>query len=281
MRLLFTGKGTAGSYTIRAEQLGHALGATVRPLATCADFEACDLAVVIKRVPEPIRSGLAASGRRWVLDVLDSWPQPEGNSWQRSEVIAWTRKHIASLNPTAVIWPNQRMRDDCDDGRPGLVLPHHARPGQAMNPIREKVSCVGYEGRADYLQGWAMILHKECERRGWHFVVNPPRLADVDIVVAFRGGRWDGYAAQHYKSNVKLTNAHGSGTPFVGRPDASYLEQASGAEYWASSPAEIAVAFDWLEPQSTRELVSDRFRDSVYTIDHAVAELKPFLESLC
>lgn len=281
MRLLFTGKGTAGSYEIRAEQLGKALGATVKPQATHPDFEACDLAVVIKRAPEAIRRGLASSGRRWVLDVLDSWPQPAGNGWQRSEAIAWMRKHIAALNPTAVIWPNQRMRDDCDDGRQGFVLPHHARPNQAINPIRERIKRVGYEGRPEYLDGWATVLHKECERRGWHFSVNPFALADLDIVVAFRGGHWDGYASEHWKSGVKMTNAHGSGTPFVGFPAASYLEMASGAEYWARTPAELKTAFDWLEPQSTRELVADRFRDSVYTLDRAAADLKPFLESLC
>jgi hypothetical protein len=281
MRILFTGKGTAGSYTIRAEQLGAALGAIVKPLASHADFAECDLAVVVKRVPEPIRGGLASTGRKWVYDIVDAFPQPLSSTWQRSEAIAWTRKHIAMLNPTAMIWPNQRMRGDCDDGRPGIVLPHHARPNQAPNPIREKVSRVGYEGRADYLQGWAMVLHKECERRGWHFIVNPERLAELDIVVAFRGGRWDGYAPQHYKSNVKLVNAHGSGTPFVGRPDTAYLEQASGAEYWATTPTEISMAFDWLESQSTRAQVSDRFRAAAYTLDRAVADLRPFLESLC
>jgi hypothetical protein len=279
VRLLFTGKGRSGSYVIRAEQLGVALGATVKPLASAEDIAAHDLTVVVKRVPEPIRSGLA--GRPWVYDIVDAYPQPECSTWQRSEAVAWVRRHIASLNPTAVIWPNQRMREDCDDGRPGFVLPHHARPNQALNPVREKVSRVGYEGRAEYLQGWAMILHKECERRGWQFVINPPELAELEIVVSFRGGHWDGYAQHNYKSGVKLTNAHASGTPFVGRREAGCAEMACGAEYWASSPGEISTAFDWLEPQSTREMISDRFRESAYTVDHAAADLRPFLESLC
>lgn len=281
MRLLFTGRGTSGSWAIRGQQIGEALGAKVKPLAAHADFQACDLAVVVKRVPEPIRGGLASSGKPWVYDIVDAYPQPLSSGWQRSEAISWIRRHVMTLNPTAVIWPNQRMRDDCDDGRPGLVLPHHARPHQAPNPVREHIATVGYEGRADYLQGWAMVLHKECERRGWRFVVNPERLADLDIVVAFRGGQWDGYASQHWKSGVKLANAHATGTHFVGRPDDGYTETASGAEYWATSPAEIRIAFDWLEPQSTRELVSDRFRESVYTIDRAAETLRPFLESLC
>lgn len=281
MRLLFTGKGRSGSYAIRAEQLCAALGATVKPLAMHADLDACDLAVVVKRVPEVIRSGLASSGRKWVYDCVDCYPQPECSTWNKFEAVAWMRKHIASLNPTAVIWPNRQMREDCDDGRPGFVLPHHARPNQPMNPVREKVTRVGYEGRADYLQGWAMVLHKECDRRGWHFIVNPENLAELDIVVAFRGGKWDGYAPQAWKSAVKLENAHGSGTPFVGRPDTSYMEQACGAEYWAVSPEGLSTAFDWLEPQSTREQVSDRFRAAAYTLDRAASDLRGFLETLC
>jgi hypothetical protein len=281
VRVLFTGRGRSGSYAIRAEQLAKALGAAEKPQAAYADFLGCDLAVVVKRVPEPIRSGLQSTGRRWVYDCVDCYPQPLCSSWQRSEAIAWVRKHVATLNPTAVIWPNRRMREDCDDGRPGFVLPHHARPNQALNPVREKVSRVGYEGRAEYLQGWAMILHKECERRGWQFVINPPELAELDIVVSFRGGQWDGYAPHNYKSGVKLTNAHGSGTPFVGRREAGCAEMACGAEYWASSPGEISTAFDWLEPQSTREMISDRFRESAYMLERAAADVKPFLESLC
>lgn len=280
MKLLFTGRGTSGSYLIRADQLGNALGATVKPLAAHEDFEACDLAVVVKRAPEPIRGGLESSGRPWVYDIVDAYPQPLSAGWQRSEAISWVRRHLMALNPTAVIWPNQRMRDDCDDGRPGIVLPHHARPNQAPNPIREKVATVGYEGSPRYLQGWAMVLHKECERRGWKFAVNPARLADMDIVVAFRGGQWDGYASQHWKSGVKLANAHATGTPFVGRPDDGYTETASGAEYWATSPDEIRIAFDWLESHSTREMVADRFVESTYTLDDAAKDLRPFLESL-
>lgn len=280
MRLLFTGKGVSGSYHIRAEELGKAVGATVKRLATHEDFAACDLAVVVKRVPEPIRSGLATSGKRWVYDCVDCYPQPESSGWTRAEAIAWVRKHIANLNPTAVIWPNAKMREDCDDGRPGAVIPHHARPNMAPNPIRETVSRVGYEGRADYLQGWAMVLHKECERRGWHFITNPERLAELDIVVAFRGGKWSGYASHHWKSAVKLENAHGSGTPFVGQPDAGYMERSSGAEYWAVTPEEISTAFDWLEPRSTREMVADRFVYATYTLPQAANDLRTFLESL-
>lgn len=280
MNLLFTGRGGSGSFTIRAEQIGAALGATVKPHAARADFAACDAAVVVKRAPETLLRELRASGKPWAYDVLDCYPQPASSDWSRGESIRWMQQYLRALDPPAVIWPNQRMREDCDEGRRGIVLPHHARPGLARNPIREAVTTVGYEGRTAYLQEWAMALHKECERRGWTFVVNPPALADLDIIVAFRGGLWDGYAARHWKSNVKLANAHGSTTPFVGRPDNGYLETASGAEYWAESPRELRVAFDWLESQSTREQVADRFARAALTVDAMAARLAEFMRTV-
>ena len=218
MKLLFTGKGGAGSWTVRGEQLGGALGAVVKPNATQRDIAAADLVVVVKRTPEPLLAALRAAGRPWVLDVVDFYPQPQAAVWPRADAIAWVRRRIAELAPTAVIWPNERMAEDCGAEKwPGAVLYHHHRPGIRRNPIREQVRTVGYEGAPAYLAEWRPILEEECTRRGWRFVVNPEQLADLDIVVAFRGGVWDGYAPAHWKSNVKLANAHGSGTPTVSK----------------------------------------------------------------
>lgn len=279
MKLLFTGRGgAAGSWSIRGEQLGLACGAKVKPLATSTDIRAADLTVVVKRAPDALIAALR--GRPWVYDIVDAYPQPESARWSQEESIGWVTRHIEKLNPTAVIWPNQRMRADCDDGRPGIVLKHHHRPGIHRNPIRPQVRTIGYEGSSAYLDGWLPSIVKECARRHWEFVLNPPRLADLDIVLALRGGQWDGYAARNWKSNVKLANAHGSGTPFVGQRECGYMETASGAEYWADEPKDLATCFDWLEDVSTRELVSDRFVAKAYTLEQAAADLTGFLRAL-
>lgn len=275
MKLLFTGRGGAGAWTIRGEQLGHACNAKVKPLATLGDVQAADVTVVVKRVPETLLQSLR--GRPWVYDIVDAYPQPESARWTQDEAVEWVSRHIAKLNPSAVIWPNQRMRDDCDDGRPGMVLPHHHRPGIKRNPIRKDVCTVGYEGAAAYLDGWTPAIDRECKRRGWRFVVNPLHLADLDIVLAVRGGQWDGYAARNWKSNVKLANAHGSGTPFVGQAECGYMETASGCEYWVAEPQGLGLCFDWLEPQTTREQVSDRFVQKAYTLEQASKDLMGFL----
>jgi hypothetical protein len=40
------------------------------------------------------------------------------------------------------------------------------------------------------------------------------------------------------------------------------------------------MAFDWLESQSAREQVSDRFVQAAYTVDAAAKDLMAFLETL-
>ena len=211
-------------------------------------------------------------------DIVDAYPQPHAYQWDRIEAVTWLRRKIAELRPTAIIWPNEKMREDCDTRLPGIVLPHHHRVGIKPNPIRPKVRVVGYEGAAAYLGWWRPMLEEECAKRGWAFVVNPESLADVDIIAAFRDKC--GYVGRNWKSAVKLANAHASGTPFVGNPEAGYLEQAAGAEYWADSRSQIAMSFDWLEDQGAREAISDRFRQKAFPLEHAAKMLKDFLSGL-
>lgn len=275
MKVLVTGRGgVAGSWIVRGEQLGAQMGATVRPLAESAD--GFDITVVVKRTPPQVMQ--AVQGRRWVWDIVDAYPQPESYGWDRSEAIDWVRRRVRDLKPTAMIWPTARMRQDCDIDLPGLVLPHHYRPRLPVNPIRDRVQAVGYEGAPAYLGHWRVALEDECARRGWRFVVNPASLADLDIVVAVRDR--GGYVSRHWKSNVKLANAHGSGTPFVGQQECGYLETASGAEYWAEDRESLARSFDWLTDQGAREQVADRFLHRAYPVQRAADELKAFLHAL-
>lgn len=275
MKVLVTGQGgRAGSWAIRAEQLGAAIGAKV--VANASRTHGCDIAVVVKRAPERVVAALR--GMPWVYDVVDFYPQPESYRWDRDRAIEWVRREIDRLGPTAVIWPNRRMRDDCDPGLPGMVLPHHHRCAMPQNPIRPAVRRVGYEGEVSYLGRWADDLRAECARRGWEFVVNPRRLADLDIVVAFR--ECGGYVSRHWKSGVKLANAHGSGTPFVGQAESGYAETACGGEQWAEDAAGLREAFDRLSDASERRAVSDRFLRHAYPLRQAASDLQAFLRDV-
>jgi hypothetical protein len=249
------------------------MGATVKPMASYKDMQAHDVVLVIKRVPDELLSDLRASGVPWVYDIVDAYPQPACSVWEEEQCREWLARHIKTLNPDRVVWPNKRMRDDSGRSTEPVVY-HHYRPGIARNPLRKAVKCAGYEGSAKYLDGWLTPMMRECDRRGIRFVVNPAQLADLDIVVAMRGGIWDGYAQRHWKSNVKLANAHGSGTPFIGAVEDGYLETGLGCEYWADTPREFARALDWLESLEARQTVHDRFLAGAYSVTQAAEAMR-------
>jgi len=280
MNLLITGRGTGGSWQCRGAQLGAAAGALITKTPTLAECKAADVIVVVKKVGEDVLATIRKSGTPWAFDCVDFYPQPGCADWAASEAIGWVRGNLKRLAPTAVIWANHRMQQDCGAGWNGFMLPHHHRPGIHRNPIRERVEVVGYEGAEAYIAAMRPQIEHECRRRGWRFVVNPEHLADVDIVIALRSGPWACYATQHWKSNVKLANAHGSGTPFVGQRECGYLETASGAEYWTESATGIGVCFDWLMSQTAREQVSDRFLQGAYPVERAAADLLAGLRGL-
>lgn len=281
MKILITGKGgSAGSWRIRGEQLGAAIGATVKPMATLEDCRAHDVIVVVKRVPDALLENIRASKKPWVFDCVDFYPQPECSKWPRDAAIAWVRERMSYFYPSAVIWPNEHMQADCTAGRKEIVLRHHARPGMPVNPIRDQVKLVNYEGAPEYLAEWQHWLTMECRRRGWAFSVNAPLYTAADIVVAFRGVDYGGYAQRNWKSNVKLANAHASGTPFVGQPDSGYLESSTNLEFWVDHHSGLARAFDALEDQDRRRAISERFLRSAYPLSAAADELRKFLHAL-
>ena len=118
---------------------------------------------------------------------------------------------------------------------------------------------------------------KECQSRGWGFLINPPSLSSVDVVVCFRDTEHNGYVQQHYKSNVKLANAHGSGTPFVGPRECGYTETATGQEQWVYSLGDLGKAFDALECQAKRRHIQDAFICKRYSVDRAADDLRSYL----
>lgn len=275
MNVLFTGAGTSGSWQVRGAQLGAAMGARVVPMASVEECRRADVIVAVKRVPSELLQNIRASGRPWLYDIVDAYPQPACGAWGKEESLAWLRQRVAELAPSGVIWPNRRMQQDA--GKEGLVLYHHHRPRIKVNPVRERIQTVGYEGAADYIEGWCGAIDAECHRIGARFVLNPLDLADVDVVLALRDKQHAGYPQLHWKSNVKLANAHGSGTPAICLPEDGYQETRSGAEYWATNQAELGRALAWLTAQSSREEVQERFLQSTFPVEAAAKQLLDFL----
>ena len=277
MKILVTGSGSSGSWQIRAVQLGAAIGATVEP--RCADPRGYGLAVVVKRPPRDLISRLHRYGAPIVYDVVDAWPQPHGNEWSEEQCKSWLAGQVASIRPVAIVAATQAMAKDCEVfGLPVLALPHHARPGLAVNPIRERVTKVAYDGGENYITAWRPVVERACAERGWSFVVNPTSLAEADIVLALRDQQ--GYAPQHWKSNVKLANAQGAGTPVICSPEAGYFECASGGEYWAASVGGLHQAMDSLASQAERRRVSALLRAKAPTLDDVAAVYRKWLGGL-
>lgn len=253
MEILVTGRGTGGSWSIRGVQLARAMGAKVMPEAP--DVSGNDVAVLVKRYTpgllERLHDARERDGLHIIWDVVDAWPQPRGNLWNREECLRWLRAEIALIQPDGIVAATEEMAEDCMEfGVPVLLLPHHARPGLRRNPIRDQVRTVGYEGAPHYIARWRGHIEHECARRGWRFVMQPGELADVDIVLALRDDA--GYGPRKWKSGVKLANAQGSGTPIVCCREAGYLENDSGGALWADDPRQLANAFDILEPLAAR-----------------------------
>lgn len=273
MKILFTGRGTSGSWQIRGVQIGAAMGAEVEPMALRSS---ADVVVAVKRVPDEVAQAFRG---RMVWDVVDAFPQPHANRWSEAECKIWLAKEIRRLEPVGIIAATKAMAEDCAGfDVPVLWLPHHHRPGIAVNPIRERIEVVGYEGGPQYIDGWRPAIEQECQRIGARLVVNPESLADVDVVLALRTDA--GYAPRLWKSNVKLSNAHGSGTPFIGCREAGYLETKTGFEEWADDAHELGAAFDRLETRKVRQVVQDVFLRAAFTVEEAAAKLRAWLVGL-
>jgi hypothetical protein len=236
MNLLITGSGRSGSWQIRGEQLGAALGATVG--VNSRDVAAFDLAVVVKRPPIELVERLRGAHVPIVWDVVDAWPQPDGNGWTRAQAIAWLAERLNWVRPHAVVAATQAMAEDIRhlSGLPVLALPHHARPGLVPTDIRP-LRIVGYEGSWRHLGNWQPWLEHACAEQRLTFVLNPPVGYEVDVWVALR--ELTGYPARSWKSNVKLANAQATGTPIICARESGYHETQSGAEIWADTPDEV------------------------------------------
>lgn len=275
MKALVTGRGTSGSWQIRGLQLGAALGATVE--ANASKVAGYDVAIVVKRAPDDLLHRLRTVGVPIIWDVVDCWPQPAGNAWPVGDCRAFLAQRVAALKPVAIVAATRAMAADCKDfALPTLALAHHARPQQRVNPVRERVQKVGYEGGEAYLGKWRAILEAECKARRWAFIVNPPALADLDIVVALREAT--GYAARNWKSNVKLANAQGTGTPCILNREAGYTETASGGELWADSANELSEALDKLTDHETRKVAAAGLWPP--TLEHVAADYRQWLGQL-
>src|SRR5262245_26042910 len=267
-----------GSWTMRGEQLGAALGARVAAVPLARDLAWADVVVLVKRAGPLFAATVHRAGRPLVWDALDFWAQPGANASSETTARALLRAQLTAVRPTLTIGATRAMTDAIRAaGCAAAYLPHHCRIGLTPAPVGAHVHTVAYDGNALYLGRWARWLTQACSRRGWQFLINPPDLRVADLVVAFRDGPWDGWMCRHWKSGVKAINAIAAGRPLLRQPCAGSSELAAPGsdleepqhlddvfDAWASHDARLSA----VQPRRavSVEAVAAQYRDLLATV---------------
>lgn len=254
--------------------MGGEVGRVV-PKASLEECKNSDLIVAVKRINHPFFENIKKSGRPWIWDLVDFYPQPQCGKWSKAEAISWVQRQIKLAKPNGIIYPNKQMM--LDIGFPGVVIYHHSREQIKPITVKQKVQSVGYDG-GDFLGRWEFVVKTQCHRRGWEFKKDWPD--KLDIVLAFRDGMANGYAQKSWKSNVKLANAHASGTPFVGAKECSYVETGTGREIFIETPEHLSNAFDYLEDYETRKAIHESFVKNTIPLGAVSAQLEDYADQI-
>lgn len=254
MNVLLAGAGK-GSWTIRGEQLGAAIGARVRVEPSRDDWAWADLVVIVKKAWHRLAPAAHAYDVPIVWDAVDCWQQPADHPMTEVQSRTLLKKQLEAIRPILVIGATdaQARAATAVSGVKAVYLTHHSRPGLVPQAPRQNVQTVAYEGNALYLGAWAAHLQKACQARGWSFLVNPSDLLEADVVVALREGPWDGYMPRAWKSGVKLVNALAAGRPVLTQAS-SAQEDIGGPGSIVETPAALDAALDcWASHSARRE----------------------------
>ena len=226
--------------------------ARVTSTPTPDDWGWATVAVFVKRAAFRLAPLARAAGVPIVWDALDFWSQPQDNGLTERAAVQLLRAAIAEIRPALTIGATEAMAEACG----GAYLPHHSWAGLQPQPARQQLSVVAYEGNPAYLGRWADVLSLECLARGLTFAVNPSDIRTVDLFVAFRDGRWDGYPCREWKSGVKISNAIAAGRPVIGQASAA-MRELSPPHTIVESPLDLPVALDAWTPYAARAAAVD------------------------
>lgn len=274
-----TGSQKTGAWKVRGEQLGTAIGALVQFNPKELDFKWADAVVLVKRVREEQLQAIRRNNKFLIWDIVDAWPQPEGNEWGLFESIDWLHSELERIRPNAVVFTTSTMQNDAGVSIPSIVLPHHSweRYLHHVPNIRRDIQSLGYEGGEHYLGKWRSIIQQECDRHGWRFIVNGD-MTTVDIGVALRD--CSGYPTTAWKSNCKLANLHALGLPSLCSYEHGMVEFRSGSEFWIRSKLDIYDAFDMLLDVNVRKEISTNMKDAQLCLNYVAGRYKAWLSQL-
>lgn len=249
MNLLMVGADGRGSWAMRGVQLGHALGARVALTPSEKDWTWAEAVVLVKRAAFTFQRDVSKLRVPVIWDVLDFWDQPDGNGRTEDDLVEQVKDTAETIRAVKIIGATQTMATAIG----GEYVPHHCRIGLTPTPIRTRARVVGYDGQKKYLGKWLTALDAACQKLGLSFVVNPPDLRAVDVLVSFRDGKWDGWACREWKSGVKYVNAICAGRPIVTQPAAAYRELHPAGEL-VTHPVDLVDSLAYVTRDEMREL---------------------------
>jgi len=284
MNITFAGHESKGAWLIRAKEIAPYLNAKLDPLFLNSNN--CNLVIIVKR-PEPeVINRIKRQSIPIIWDIQDSFPQLPKNNYgelSKDKILDYYVKLLKEISPTIVISTNSQMKKDIEElGFKSVIINHHHRKNITVNPLREKLITLGIEGSPFQYGKWQKKLHSICKKLNLTFKPNlnasKDKLHFFDVVVNIRS--FDGYAAKYWKSNIKLANAHGSGTPAICSRSQSYLDTASGYERWADTEEEIITAIEELRPYEVRKEIHEHFLKHKIGIDDVVKEYQNLIDSI-
>ena len=247
------------------------------------DIPGYDAFVIVKRPDLAILSKLKQHSVPIIYDVIDAWAQPADGiaTHNVGQARSLFKRKFDGIGPDSAIFANRQMEADLGTLVPhSTTIYHHSAPWLTVNPIRPEVKTIAYDGEHRWLGPWEQTINRVCDRFGWRFVVNPEQLADVDIVIAVRGGMHDNFLAQSYKSNVKLANAYASGTPcLMQREGIAYQETGINEVRFFSTDEELVAGLEVLRSWEIRSAISAAFIDEAkkYSITEIARQYEHYL----
>lgn len=264
-----------GAWQMRGRQLADALGARYTSKPTARDWESSGLIVLVKRAAYRWATEASTCRAPLVWDVLDVWQQPAHNQRRPIEVALEIQAHAQVIGVRRLVGATRVMAAAIG----GAYLSHHCRLGLQPTPPRRRAAVVAYDGSPRYLGSWTSAIERACARLGLRFVVNPSYLGDVDALVAFRGGEWDGEICRLWKSGVKYVNAIASGRPILTQPGAALDEIAPDGAIAINDQAELPDALEGLITLERRELAFEqgRSRARAFTVETVASEYRRLL----
>jgi hypothetical protein len=250
---------------MRGRQFGAAIGARVTTKPNQSDWAWANVIVLVKQAADVWWREAKAAKAPIVWDVLDFWRQPQENGLTEAQLVHEIVLRRDAYAIDTLIGATQAMATAIG----GVYLPHHHRIGLISSPVRPRLRVVAYEGSTRYLGSWRLALEQVCARRGLTFVINPPDLSQADLLVAFRGDHWDGWACRQWKSGVKYVNAMAAGRPILTQASAAFDEiRPIGAV--VNDPADLGRAIDrYASDEALRQLAreSGRHRAPTFAIE--------------